>query len=214
MMAMAVAVVGAGGGGGGLRDAVDDDGGGGRGRWWRWRWTGAMVVMAVGAGDCGGGWGCMLFQAPWCESAGSGWSAAPVAALPPRRPPPNSLVPAHHRQAPAQSVPLEGGGANGPLIRARSPRRTPPNTTSCAQTAVRYPPEQAVWRGWPRSGARIGVVSASASFVRLHSRLKLRRHPPHARHALRTRPRRTLDNRLTVQEYLPRIRRIHAYQER
>jgi len=95
---------------------------------WR-RWAGAMVVMAVGAGDCGGGWGCILFQAPWCESAGSGWSAAPVAARPPRRPPQNSLVPTHHRQAPAQTVPLEGGGgAGGPPVTAWPPRRPAPNS--------------------------------------------------------------------------------------
>ena len=85
-----------------------------------------MVVMAVGASDCGGGWGRILFQAPWCESAGFGWSAAPVAARPPRRPPQNRLVPIHHRQAPAQTVPLEGGGRTARSSGRGRPDEPPP----------------------------------------------------------------------------------------
>jgi len=142
---------------------------------------------------------------------GGGWLARRGAAAQatPVKPPRAHTPPTSTRPNGASG----GGGADGPLVGARPPGRPPQN--DLVPTHHRQVPAQTGRSGgWGRSNARNGVVSASASFVSLHSKLKLRRHPPHARHSFRTRQRPTLDNRIVVHESLPSVSMIHAQQER
>jgi len=164
-----------------------DDGGdcGAWGRWWWWRRVRAMATMGGGAGR-----GAAALVTPQKRPHGhtpptgtrpngaSGGGAADdpvVGARPPGRPPKRPRAHTSNRHPTKQC--LWRGGADGPLVGARPPGR-PPQNVLVPTHSRQVPAQTGRSGGWGRSGARNGVVSASASFVSLHSKLKLRRQSP------------------------------------
>ena len=106
---------------------------------------------------------------------GGGWPARRGAAA--RTTPPKTTSCPHTTDRYPPKRCLWRGGADGPLVGARPPGR-PPQNVLVPTHSRQVPAQTGRSGGWGRSGARNGVVSASASFVSLHSKLKLRRQSP------------------------------------